>query len=103
MTLCVLYADWKRWRGPKNRCAGMWRHFLVKPSKQRFKNSSATGSITRTGRGSRSITRHNSLTGVPGILKRGFDVIGAGSALLLLAPLFAIVAIAIRMSDGGSI
>ena len=36
-------------------------------------------------------------------LKRGFDVVGAGVALVLLAPVFAAAALAIRLDDGGPV
>ncbi|PRD42546.1 exopolysaccharide biosynthesis protein [Phyllobacterium phragmitis] len=39
---------------------------------------------------------------VGGVLKRSFDVIGAAAGLFLLSPLFILVAILVKLSDGGS-
>jgi exopolysaccharide production protein ExoY len=38
-----------------------------------------------------------------GILKRGFDITGALCALILLSPLFLLVAALVKFSDGGSV
>jgi lipopolysaccharide/colanic/teichoic acid biosynthesis glycosyltransferase len=40
---------------------------------------------------------------VEGCWKRGFDILGASLGLILLSPLFLIVALAIKLCDGGSI
>jgi lipopolysaccharide/colanic/teichoic acid biosynthesis glycosyltransferase len=40
---------------------------------------------------------------LPGFLKRSFDVIAATAGLIFLAPVFALTALAIRLTDGGSI
>ena len=37
------------------------------------------------------------------VLKRGFDLVVAGAALVILAPLILIVALAVRLSDGGPV
>jgi exopolysaccharide production protein ExoY len=38
-----------------------------------------------------------------GFLKRGFDILGAGAALILLSPLFIMLALLLKLADGGSI
>ncbi len=38
-----------------------------------------------------------------GKLKRGFDVLAAAAALIVMAPLFILVAILVKLSDGGSV
>ncbi|RCS25654.1 sugar transferase [Phyllobacterium salinisoli] len=40
---------------------------------------------------------------VGGVLKRTFDVIGATAGLILLSPLFLLVALLVKFSDGGSV
>lgn len=40
---------------------------------------------------------------VGGVLKRSFDVIGAAAGLILLSPLFLLVALLVKFSGGGSI
>jgi exopolysaccharide biosynthesis polyprenyl glycosylphosphotransferase len=45
--------------------------------------------------------RHATLSRSSGALKRGFDLIGAGLALLVLAPLMVLLAIAIRLDSQG--
>lgn len=46
---------------------------------------------------------HPSLRGMNWVLKRGFDILGALVGLILLAPLFLVVAIAIRLDSPGPI
>ncbi|MFF2371809.1 sugar transferase [Agromyces sp. NPDC058110] len=41
--------------------------------------------------------------GVRHVAKRGFDILFAGAALLLIAPLVLVIAIAIRLEDGGPV
>ncbi|WEX11964.1 sugar transferase [Chelativorans sp. AA-79] len=38
-----------------------------------------------------------------GVLKRGFDVVGAACGLILLSPLFLLVAALVKLSDGGTV
>lgn len=47
--------------------------------------------------------RENPSTGLGGISKRGLDILGSAIGLILLSPLFAIIAIAIRLSSPGPI
>jgi exopolysaccharide biosynthesis polyprenyl glycosylphosphotransferase len=44
---------------------------------------------------------HPEFTGIPRLLKAGFDRAFAATALLLLSPLMAVIAIMIRLGDGG--
>ena len=53
--------------------------------------------------GTRSFSRHRTLAGLTGFAKRTIDVTLAAAALVLLSPLLAVIAIAVRMTDGGSI
>jgi exopolysaccharide production protein ExoY len=51
--------------------------------------------------------RSESVSEIPrpigGILKRGFDVVGAGAGLILLSPLLIMLALLVKLQDGGSI
>ena len=38
-----------------------------------------------------------------GVAKRGFDILGAVAGLVLLSPLFLMVAALVKLSDGGSV
>jgi exopolysaccharide production protein ExoY len=40
---------------------------------------------------------------VGGALKRGFDILGAGAGLVALSPLFLLLAMLVKFSDGGSV
>ena len=40
---------------------------------------------------------------IGGLLKRSFDIVGSLAALVLLSPLFLMVALLVKLSDGGSI
>jgi len=75
----------------------------VKPSKSEFGNSSQGGSTSSRGLGSRSYSRHKAVDGLSGAVKRVVDVTVAGLALVLLSPLLAIIAIAVRLQDRGPI
>ena len=48
-------------------------------------------------------SRHKSVRGLSGFLKRCFDVGGAVAALVFLSPLFALIAISVRLSGRGPI
>ena len=48
-------------------------------------------------------SRHKSIRGLPGVIKRCFDIVCATAALILLSPLFVLIAILIRMEDGSSV
>jgi lipopolysaccharide/colanic/teichoic acid biosynthesis glycosyltransferase len=43
------------------------------------------------------------IVGTAKVLKRGFDVASSGAGLILLSPLFAVVAVLIKLTDGGPI
>jgi lipopolysaccharide/colanic/teichoic acid biosynthesis glycosyltransferase len=75
----------------------------VKPSKPGFGNSSPGGPVSNPRIGSSPFNRHKAIAGLTGLAKRAIDVVLAGAALLLLSPLFGVIALAIRLSDGGSI
>lgn len=75
----------------------------MKPSKRNFGNSLPDGQAFNWSPGSRSASRHKSVVGVSGFAKRCVDVLIAAPALLLLSPLLALIAIAIRLTDGGPV
>jgi exopolysaccharide biosynthesis polyprenyl glycosylphosphotransferase len=72
----------------------------VKPSKHNFENSSRNELATRLIFKRASSSPHDSLTGISGFIKRVLDVAGALAALLVLAPIFAIIALAVRLEGG---
>ncbi len=43
------------------------------------------------------------MEGFPAVLKRGFDILAAGGALLLFAPVFPVIALAVKLSSAGPI
>lgn len=45
----------------------------------------------------------STLSGVPRFLKRSMDILGAGAALLVLSPLFALVALVIKLTSPGAV
>jgi undecaprenyl-phosphate glucose phosphotransferase len=75
----------------------------VKPSKPGFGNSSPGGPVSNHKIGSSPFNRHKAVAGLTGIVKRVVDVVVAGAALLLLSPVLAFIALAIRLTDGGPI
>src|SRR5438094_105037 len=103
MTLRVRSADLNRWRGLPSRFDVRWRCFLVRPSKPRSKNSSQNGSAASRNPASPNSSRHKSVAGLAGTVKRAADVILASAALVLLSPLLAIIALAVRAGDGRSV
>ncbi len=74
----------------------------MKPSKPRFKDSSGNASASNRKK-LQSFSRHKSVAGFSGFAKRAIDVTLAAAALVLLSPWLVIIAIAVRMTDGGSI
>jgi Undecaprenyl-phosphate glucose phosphotransferase len=43
------------------------------------------------------------MEGLPAVLKRGFDILAAGGALLLFAPIFPIIALAVKLTSSGPV
>jgi exopolysaccharide biosynthesis polyprenyl glycosylphosphotransferase len=50
-----------------------------------------------------SCSPHRSISGITGTLKRSIDCILAGAGLIILAPLLAVIAAVVRLTDGGPI
>jgi exopolysaccharide biosynthesis polyprenyl glycosylphosphotransferase len=75
----------------------------VKRSNPGFGNSSQHGRASSSKTGSTNFSRHRSVSGASGFLKRTFDLALAAFGLIVLSPLLAIIAVAIRLTDGGSI
>ncbi|HEY2383251.1 MAG TPA: sugar transferase [Terriglobia bacterium] len=50
-----------------------------------------------------TFSQHSSVTGSGGALKRAGDCIGAAVALVVLAPLFVVIAVIVRAADGGAV
>jgi exopolysaccharide biosynthesis polyprenyl glycosylphosphotransferase len=75
----------------------------VTRSKSSFGNSSQDGPASNRKLGLPSFSPHNSLSGVSGFAKRAIDIILSTAALLLLSPVLAIIAIAVRLTDGGPV
>jgi exopolysaccharide biosynthesis polyprenyl glycosylphosphotransferase len=46
---------------------------------------------------------HKSIRGVSGFVKRSFDVCAAGVVLVLLSPLLLLIAIVVKLEDGGAV
>src|SRR5437660_925875 len=103
MTLCVRSAGSNQWRGLRSRFDVRWRHFLVRHSKPKSKNSSQNGAAANRNLASPNSSRHKSVVGLSGIVKRAMDVMVSSAALVVLSPLLAVIALAIRMTDGGSV
>lgn len=72
----------------------------MKHSRPRFGNSSQGGPASNRKLGS-AVGRHKAVAGVTGFTKRTVDVILAGVGLVVLAPVLAILAIAVRITDSG--
>src|SRR5437867_5873026 len=96
-------ADSKRCDGLRNRFGREWRDFLVKPSRPEFGNSSRRESKRTRNAAASQLSRHKSVSALAGAVKRSADVTVSALALVLLAPLLALIAAAVRGSDGGSI
>jgi exopolysaccharide biosynthesis polyprenyl glycosylphosphotransferase len=75
----------------------------VKPSKPKFGNSSSGEPVSSRKLGSIGFSRHSSITGVSGFAKRAIDVLVALIALVVLSPLLVVIAIAVRLTDGGAV
>jgi len=75
----------------------------VKHSRPRFGHSSHDGPAFNRRTGFGSYSPHNSVGGKTGFIKRTVDVVLAGLGLVLLLPFLAIVALAIRVTDGGGV
>jgi putative colanic acid biosynthesis UDP-glucose lipid carrier transferase len=73
----------------------------VKPSKTKFGDSSANEPASGSQVELTNFRPHESLTGLTGFAKRALDIVVAGSALIILSPVLAVIAIAIRLSDRG--
>src|SRR5262249_11768237 len=71
--------------------------------KSKFGNSSQGEPVSSRSRGSTVYSRHKSLSGLSGFAKRTIDVTSSIVGLLALSPLMAAIAVAIRLTDGGSI
>jgi putative colanic acid biosynthesis UDP-glucose lipid carrier transferase len=72
----------------------------VQSSTPKFGNSSPEG--WRSGRsGTSEINRHRAVAGFGGFAKRAIDVVFALAGLIALSPLLVVIALAIRLSDGG--
>src|SRR5262245_57045188 len=102
-TLCMQSVDLNRWRGLRSRCDARWRNFLVKPSRIRFGNSSNSESPLNRTQKSRRFSPHKSITGASGFIKRTADVAFSVAALFVLSPLLLLIAIAVKMMDGGHV
>ena len=77
--------------------------FLVKTSRPEFGNSSPSDSKRNQTLASPSPGPHKSVRGFSGVLKRFFDVAIAVVSLIVLSPLFVLIALIVRMTDGGPI
>ena len=75
----------------------------MKPSKPKFGDLLRTGSKANRFPASRNFSRHKSVTGFSGFVKRYIDVAVSAAALIVFAPAFAAIALAVRFTDGGSV
>lgn len=73
----------------------------MKVFKSEFENLSPSESRTTRPRSFRKFSPHNSIRGFSGFAKRVVDVCGAAAGLVCLSPLMAVIAILVRLSDGG--
>ena len=71
-------------------------------SRPRSGNSSPGGPASDRKLGKATFSRHKSVAGLAGWFKRAADIVLALGALIVLSPLLTIIAIAVRMTDGGS-
>src|SRR5437868_3582762 len=103
MILCELSKESNLWHGLRSRFAARWRHFHVTHSKPRFGNSPHGGPAPNRRIGPATFSRHKAVTGLSGFTKRAIDVTFAGLGLIVLSPLLAIIAVAVRVTDGGAV
>lgn len=75
----------------------------MKPSKQRFGNSSRSGSKTSATPLSLNASGHKSVSGLQGFFKRSIDLAVSAAALIILAPAFAVIAIAVYFNGRGPV
>jgi lipopolysaccharide/colanic/teichoic acid biosynthesis glycosyltransferase len=75
----------------------------VKTFKPEFENSSAGASKATRPRPFQKFSSHKSIRGFSGFAKRALDLSGAAAGLVCLSPLMALIAILVRLSDGGSV
>jgi undecaprenyl-phosphate glucose phosphotransferase len=75
----------------------------VTPLEPRFTNSSKNEPASRRKFDSASFSRHRSVTGLSGFAKRAIDIALSGIGLIVLSPLLAAIAIAVRIIDGGPV
>jgi exopolysaccharide biosynthesis polyprenyl glycosylphosphotransferase len=73
----------------------------VKTSKRRFDSSSPIEWELESAL--LNSNPHRSISGASGFLKRSIDVVLSSAALILLAPVCAIIALAVRLSDKGAV
>lgn len=75
----------------------------MKPSKPGFGNSSQSGAKKGRNAATSRFKPHESIAGWPGLIKRTADVVLSAVALVLLAPALGVVAVAVRLTDGGRV
>jgi exopolysaccharide biosynthesis polyprenyl glycosylphosphotransferase len=73
----------------------------VKRSKPKSVNSSKVAATSYRKLGSPSSSRHESLAGLSGFIKRAIDITLSIAGLIILSPLLAVIAIAVRLTDPG--
>lgn len=74
----------------------------MKTSRRRSK-SLYKGKSGREWRQHPFFSQHRSVSGAAGLLKRSMDVALSAAALVLLSPVMAVIALAIRLADGGPV
>src|ERR1051326_5596705 len=97
MTSCGLTLDWSRWHGQSSEYARRWRCSPVKTSKRRSDSLSPLGWELESAL--LNSNPHRSVSGASGFLKRSADAVLSFVGLILLAPLFAIIALVVHLSD----
>jgi exopolysaccharide biosynthesis polyprenyl glycosylphosphotransferase len=99
-------SDSKAVPGPPARCARVWKDLVVKDSKGRLAASSGKRhKVFSAQQAQRAKTRklHRSIAGADGAFKRATDIAVSSTALVVLAPVMAAVALLIRLLDGGPV
>ena len=75
----------------------------MKTSRPEFGASSASGPPGARPSGLPKFSPHKSVQGFSGSVKRLSDVIVAAAAFVILSPVLALIALAVRMTDGGAV
>lgn len=94
------FGSLKQCDGLQTRCDRTWRHFLVTRSRSEYENSYKNRRRIRNAGRTASFSTHRSVCGWTGNLKRSGDLLFASIALIVLSPLFLLIALAVLAVNG---